>query len=288
MSPHSDEPLGPQPASARDLFVSELPTIEQVIAWVCSRYRLAPADAEEFGADVKLRLIQDDYRVLRRFEGRSSLRTYLCVVVQRLFLDFQTAKWGKWRPSAEARRLGPVGVLLERLISRDGHGCTEAVEIAISNHGLTSPRQDVERIAAALTPRPRRRFETDDALSDVPTRADAPDASLIARDREAVFARLSAALRQARGACAPEDQLLLAMRFDDGLSVPDIASALGANQKPLYRRLERLLRLLRTRLVGEGFSQEQVMDLLDDSQGAPGEGRENQRAGPSFQEGVET
>ena len=53
-----------------------------------------------------LKLIEDDYRRLRRFEGRSSFATYLATVVQRLFLDFVIGKTGRWRPSVQARRLG--------------------------------------------------------------------------------------------------------------------------------------------------------------------------------------
>jgi len=44
--------------------------------------------------------------LLAKFEGRSSLRTFLTVVIQRLFLDHRISAWGKWRPSAEARRGG--------------------------------------------------------------------------------------------------------------------------------------------------------------------------------------
>ena len=45
-------------------------------------------------------------------------------VIQRLFLDARIAKWGKWRPSVSARRLGGVAVLLERLLTRDGLSLT--------------------------------------------------------------------------------------------------------------------------------------------------------------------
>ena len=40
--------------------------------------------------------------VLRKFEVRSSLRTYLTVVVNRMYIDGRVKQWGKWRPSAIA------------------------------------------------------------------------------------------------------------------------------------------------------------------------------------------
>ena len=79
--------------------------------------------------------------MLRRFEGRSSLTTYITVVVQRLFLDRRNRLWGKWRPSAEARRLGPTAVLLERLVSRDGWSAEQALETLRVNHGVTVDRR---------------------------------------------------------------------------------------------------------------------------------------------------
>jgi DNA-directed RNA polymerase specialized sigma24 family protein len=60
-----------------ELFLSELALIERVIAWVCARRCLRAADAEDFASTVKLRIIENDYEILGRFEGRSSLRTYL-------------------------------------------------------------------------------------------------------------------------------------------------------------------------------------------------------------------
>jgi DNA-directed RNA polymerase specialized sigma24 family protein len=94
------------------LFLEQLAVIERVIGWVCSRHGLRGADAEDFASAVKTRLIENDYEVLGRFEGRSSLKTYLASVVNRLYLDFQVQRFGKWRPSAEARRLGTVALRL--------------------------------------------------------------------------------------------------------------------------------------------------------------------------------
>ena len=96
-------------------FVSNLALIEGVIGFVSRRHHLDAAEADDFEAHVKLKLVQDNYAVLQRFEGRCSLRGFLAVVVERLLLDYRTARWGKWRPSADAKRLGPTAVLFEQL-----------------------------------------------------------------------------------------------------------------------------------------------------------------------------
>ena len=51
------------------VFASELALIERVVHWVCARRSLRGADAEDFASTVKLRLIENDYEILARFEG---------------------------------------------------------------------------------------------------------------------------------------------------------------------------------------------------------------------------
>jgi RNA polymerase sigma-70 factor (ECF subfamily) len=45
---------------------------------------LSPADIEDIAAEVFLGIVDDDYAVLRRFKGTSSLPTYLTVVARRI------------------------------------------------------------------------------------------------------------------------------------------------------------------------------------------------------------
>jgi RNA polymerase sigma-70 factor (ECF subfamily) len=45
---------------------------------------LSAADVEDICAEIMLRLIDDDYAVLRRFKGQSSLPTYLTVITRRI------------------------------------------------------------------------------------------------------------------------------------------------------------------------------------------------------------
>jgi DNA-directed RNA polymerase specialized sigma24 family protein len=44
---------------------------------------------QKFVAEVKFRLTDHDYGILRHFEQRSSLRTSLAVVIYRLLLDYR-------------------------------------------------------------------------------------------------------------------------------------------------------------------------------------------------------
>src|SRR5262245_53825833 len=77
------------------LFTSNLALIARVVRHVASRRFLERQELKDFEAEVHLKLIEDDYAVLRRFEGRSALSTYLVAVIQRAFLDYQVKRWGK-------------------------------------------------------------------------------------------------------------------------------------------------------------------------------------------------
>src|SRR6516164_4999589 len=70
-------------------FLSQLDLIERVTAHICQRNRLNTAEADDFASHVKLKVVEHDYAILGKFEGRSSLQTYLTVVIQRLFLDYR-------------------------------------------------------------------------------------------------------------------------------------------------------------------------------------------------------
>src|SRR5262249_29160148 len=122
---------------APDIYSQNADTIESALMARCRIQRLSTDAAEDFCSWARLRLLEDDQRILRKFEGRSSLRTFLITVIERLFLDWRNAQWGKWRPTASARRHRPVGIELERLVIRDQYSVGEAIQILVSK-GIAS------------------------------------------------------------------------------------------------------------------------------------------------------
>ena len=245
------------------LFLSQLAVIERVISFVSSRHHLPGVEADDFASHVKLKLIEDDYAILGKFQGRSSLRTYLTVVIQRLFLDFRISAWGKWRPSAEATRAGEVAMLLERLTIRDGYGFEEACELLETNHQLTVPRSELEAIAGRLPSRPRRRFESDEGLANVAAAQPELDEAIADREREVTATRVETALARALAGLEAQDRLILSMRFIDGRTVVEIARVLQLDQKGLYRRLERLMKELRAGLEAHGVDGAAALEIFE-------------------------
>ena len=246
------------------LFTANLAVIDDVTSQVCRRNRLSPADAEDFQSDVRIHFLERNCEVLRRFEGRSSLTTYITVVVQRLFLDRRNRLWGKWRPSAEARRLGPTAMHLERLVSRDGWTADQALETLRVNHGLTvddTMRSFCERLSKRG---PTRQMVGEEEALGIPGASVMADANVVRAEQGFLAKRVQTALDRARQVLPPEERLILKMRFDDRVPVADIARALHLNQRRLYRTLERMLAQIATSMASEGVSRADVRALFAD------------------------
>jgi RNA polymerase sigma factor (sigma-70 family) len=257
--------IGPgQPTSPEALLLAEFATVERVIAFVTARRRLRASDAEEFASYVKVKLIENDYAVLRKFEGRSSLRTYLTVVVQRMFVDYCAATLGRWRASAEAKRAGGIAIVLEQLLHRDGHSFDEACEMLRTNHQYIVDNAELERLAALLPARRKPAFESDASLAEHPSGAPGAEVLVHRSERTEIAGRISAALKRFLDDAEAQDRFILVLRFVDQRTVREIAAALRTDQKRLYRRLDDLLRQIRSRLHDAGIDADDALALFDD------------------------
>ena len=248
---------------AQELLTSNLAVIERAIGFACRRHRLEPPDADDFAATVKLKLVDDDYAVLRAYEQRSGFATYISIVVQRMALDFRIHNWGKWHASAEAKRLGPLAVELEQLLHRDGRTLGEALTILAPRHdGVT--RASLQTLADALPPRAPRRRDVDlgEAASVAAASSDSVEEPLLERERQAESERVSTLMTRLIAALPDDDRLILQLRFEGGMSVAQIARAFRIEQKLLYRRIERCMRDIRNELAREGVDAGDVLDLI--------------------------
>jgi RNA polymerase sigma factor (sigma-70 family) len=243
------------------LFLSNLPVIDEAVAQVCRRHRLSSTEAGDFASDVHLHFIEHNYERLRRFEGRSSLKTYITVCVQRCFLDYRNKLWGKWRPSAEAARLGPDAILLERMVVRDGWTIEQASEAMKLHHHVTIDDRLAALCVRLAQRQPPRERVPDDEADQLESPVPAPDAHVVRAEQDFLVKRVRAACVRACETLSPEERLILRMRFDE-MAVADIARALHLNQKRLYRTIERLLAELRTRLEADGISRDEMRTLF--------------------------
>jgi len=247
--------------SPEELFRANLKLVDRVVAGVCRRSGLRGADAEDFASAVKLALMENDYAILRAYEGRSSLVTFLTIVVQRLLAREWRRICGSWHSSAGAERLGDAAVLLEELLVRDGRSLDEAVPI-VRAVDPSLDRAAVRELAGRLPERAARaRFvvlcEDNDFVASERTDARASDAE--ARKTAESAGRV---VRETLATLPVEDRMLIRFRFGADLSIAETARLLGVSQRALYRRIEALLRQLRHALESAGLNAAMVAEVV--------------------------
>lgn len=243
---------GPTP---EQLFLDHLGLIDRAVAYVCGKYRLSDAEAEDFSSWMRARLMEDDYAVFRGYRAEAALKTYISVVVSRQFHEYRRQLRGRWRASTAALRLGPPAPKLEELVHRDGYSLRQAGEKLRTSGETTQSDTELARLLDSLPSRaPLRPVEVSSEI-----KVEAAEGTFRADDRVAAAEeeqereRIRRALQAAMARLDPEDRLIARMHLQDGRTLAHVARALGLEQKPLYRRLERLRLKLRTYMEQAGI-----------------------------------
>ena len=183
---------------------------------------------------VRYKLLDRDFAILRKFQGRSAMTTYLTVVVERLCLDFFNERWGKWRPSSAARRHGATALLLEQLIVRDGLTFDEAVNTLQINHGIADSRESLLSIYVQLPMRTVRRFAGEEELALVASRGGAADPAFELPEEYELAARIETLLQEAIAGLPTRDRLIPPSALSGGpIRGQHCAAARGGTAPPL-------------------------------------------------------
>ncbi|HEX7283669.1 MAG TPA: sigma-70 family RNA polymerase sigma factor [Vicinamibacterales bacterium] len=243
------------------LLLDHLDLIDQIVRTTGRRRHLSAIEQDEFASFVRLRLVEHDYAILRKFQGRSSLWTYLAAVLERLSLDFCVERWGRWRPSTMAERLGPVAVTLECLTHRDGHTLEEAIEILRTDHAVEVTSSQLRAMWNQLPVRTRTVEVGEEAAAGV-TADDTSEAWVADAARKQDLERLEQALASALAALHAQDRVMIALRFDHEMSVADIAKTFQTSVPTVHRRIDRGLKDLRAALSLSGFDPGEVSGLI--------------------------
>jgi RNA polymerase sigma factor (sigma-70 family) len=265
--PFPSRSLQPTPSSAdpasrgRDLLEAQYHLIQKKLHHLSRRSGLPEHEAEEFRSWALFKLVEDDSRILASWEGRSAFPTFLTVVLVNLMRDYRTHIWGKWRPTAAARRQGREAVLLEQLCGRDGLPFDEAVERMRTEHGVSLSRTEIERMAVSLPTRTERRRVGEEELLRIPVDGQV-ESRIEDGERSRTEEQLRVLLIPLLQALSAEDRLLLKLHFWDGLSMAAISPLLGRPQRELYSVRDRCLKKIRRNLEEAGLSPERVRALL--------------------------
>lgn len=159
-------------------------------------------------------LQHDEHRRLRAFvaDGRSEFSTWLVVVAQRLCLDHQRSRYGRFRETEK--------------------------DSTVSSENLAARRRLVDLIGAEV---------------DLASLADSGGATAEAAVRKADMHR---ALEAELARLDRRDRLLVKLRFEDELPMPEVAANLGFPTRfHAYRRLKDVLATLRRALEARGIGE---------------------------------
>lgn len=232
---------------------------------------------------VKLRLVENDYAILRSYEGRSSFATFIGVVVQRMALDYRIHEWGRWRASAEAKRLGPLAVDLEELLYRDGRTLADALTLLREKHEGVS-YASLEALAAKLPPRTPRRRDIPLEDADEPSLAQPSDVDepILMDERRREAQKLSQAIAPILARLSEQDRLILHFHFVRGMTFAQIARAFGLHEKLTYRRIEQIRKELKRELEKAGFQWNDIAGLIGHDEAFLHFDIGNPNAGPSI------
>lgn len=253
---------------AEALFLAHLKWIDRAASWACRNKGIRGADAEDFVGRVRMALMEDDYRVVRRFDHESDLKTYLVTVIERHVINFQREVGGRWRTSAAAQRLGPPAPELERLVHREGFTLAQAGEKLRTEGRTTLSDAELARLFGHLPERsPLRPVgpELPTGMDATPgeSRADERVVEAEAGSRRAEIVRV---LEAAMAQLDPEDRMIVKLHFAEGHTLADVARTLRLEQKPLYRRVPRLRARLLALLESAGLHRDDVRGLLHDDE----------------------
>lgn len=229
--------------------------------------------AEEAALYVLDKLSEDDWRRLRVFEGKSKFTTFLSSVIFRLLEDYARVRFGRITPPKWIKELGGIWLTLFRLL------CLERFSFHDAMIKMQDIRRDVseksieasaEHLLAKLPNcgKSVQKEEYDDAAYDeddgiLAAEAKEKDLLVQAVSRE-IFGefqsnrenQLIKKLLHNRLQLDPEEQLLLRLRFHEGISVVEIGRILGLNRFQVNGRLRRILEKVRTHFQRAGCEEE--------------------------------
>ena len=233
--------------------------IDHIVTSIARRRRLSAVDTDELRSATYLRLIDNDYALLRHFRGNSKLGTYLTVVIDRICIDFCAQRSGRRRPTAVARRLGPVAIALERMVFRDGFTFNEAAETLKACDVVSGTRTELYELLWRLWPGQLRRHQSY-SLCDTEGWGNAE--TFTSREGEEGLERIRSTLLQVVGSLSERNRTLLDLRFGRDLPISAIAALLHENNSVVRRQLQRLVTELKRQLRDADITASDVNQIV--------------------------
>jgi RNA polymerase sigma factor (sigma-70 family) len=238
---------------------AHLPVLRSVIRQVCARMRCFGADADDFEQTVYVAFLERN--LVAKLEAATQPRAFLNVVVANLFRDFRIQRWGKWRPSAMASRLGDAAVALERLMHHSRLSPEQAVDALTTQRTVTASRAELEALAAQLPVRVGHHEVGEEGLDRI-LDPSTSDRLVVENEKRERRRALLATLDRALAELSAEDRSLIRLRFWDEVSVARLSAMTGTVPRSLYSRFDAIRTELRRKLLAAGLAERDFQDVF--------------------------
>ncbi len=215
------------------------------------------------------KLKEKDFQILRQFQGKSKLTTYLSAIISRQAVDMVREKKGRIREKERAAAMGKIGEKVYNIVFRQGLSIVEvqkdflhrglpvptdgvlleAIDKIKGSAGIPSDGNDIKKGFLSSVDGGGESFEI-----VVPDTGSNPEKLFIDTKKreevERVFGDLMDGL-------SGEERLILRMRFgfdeeDTPKKIPEIASVLNIDEKAVYKRIGNILAKCRKTLSLQG------------------------------------
>ncbi len=238
--------------------------VEGAIRATCARRSIHGDEVEEFASHIRYKLVEDDYRIIRKFSGKSSFKTYLYTVIGRIFIDKLRERDGRWRPSEKAKKMGETAVQLEKLLYNHHYSFDEAYTVLTTNHNIELDIEEAHEIAKQLPVRTLKRMRDagDEPLINISAGSDRPDELIDNRRLGQAREKLDGLADEIKQNLSSEDRLILKMRFEDDIKVSAIARTLNEKRSHIDRRIKTILREFKEGLLSKGINANDALEVI--------------------------
>ena len=227
----------------------------------CKRRLPYGEDADECYVHVLEGLQEADYKRLRAYAGKSTLKTYLHTVTHALISDFKRKRYGRKRIPKSVSRLGPWAEAVYRLVCWLRYSYTEAYDIVLIeglyDGSFAEFQEETGPIRTApcrenpsfVSPNDTSRNSTDNAEDKAPNPLEYLVEKLDGKRR----LKALQIVREMTAGLSDADRLLVRLVYGSDISMSKASRVIGLSPSKAKKRLQHLLSKYREKLMAEGI-----------------------------------
>jgi hypothetical protein len=109
--------------------MEDLPDIDSVTTLFARHFDLTPDETAQAVTYVKQQLVANDYAIIPKHDGQSSLKSFVITVIHRLVGQYRAQRCGAWPGADYASSTSDGAGMIRHLMVRYGFSYAEAVEL---------------------------------------------------------------------------------------------------------------------------------------------------------------